>query len=119
MVPGSTLMYGSNFCIVTLRPRSTSSRPSDAAAMPFPREDTTPPVTKMYLVELGPVVIRPALDKRTSELPPAEDPLLCPPREVPARPAGSPQRSNRSTQPVVAPAVQLAQRRRAAAQPTG
>ena len=47
-------MYGSNFCIVTLSPRSTSSRPSDAAAMPFPREETTPPVTKMYLVAFGP-----------------------------------------------------------------
>src|SRR6266852_122053 len=50
-------MYGSNFCIVTLRPRSTSRRPSEAAAMPFPREETTPPVTKMYLVAFGPVVI--------------------------------------------------------------
>src|SRR3954447_13324896 len=50
-------MYGSNFCIVTFRPRSTSRRPSDAAAMPFPREETTPPVTKMYLVACGPEVI--------------------------------------------------------------
>ena len=43
-------MYGSNFIIVTRSPRSTSSRPSDAAAMPFPSDETTPPVTKMYLV---------------------------------------------------------------------
>src|SRR5690606_7646534 len=43
-------MYGSNFWIVTRRPRSTSSRPIDAAAMPFPRDDTTPPMMKMYLV---------------------------------------------------------------------
>src|SRR5512132_3866841 len=50
-------MYGSNFCIVTVRPRSTRSRPSDAAAMPFPREETTPPVTKMYLVALGELVM--------------------------------------------------------------
>src|SRR5918999_1606049 len=50
-------MYGSNFCIVTVSPRSTSSRPSDAAAMPFPREETTPPVTKMYLVAFGPEFI--------------------------------------------------------------
>ena len=50
-------MYGSNFCIVTLSPRSTSSLPKEAAAMPFPREETTPPVTKMYLVAFGPVVI--------------------------------------------------------------
>jgi len=52
MVPGSTLMYGSNFWIVTLSPRSASNRPRDAAAMPFPSELTTPPVTKMYFVEL-------------------------------------------------------------------
>src|SRR5579864_6704495 len=52
MVPGSTLMYGSNFWMVTLRPRSTRRRPNEAAAMPLPRELTTPPVTKMYLVEL-------------------------------------------------------------------
>src|SRR6184192_4381766 len=45
-------MYGSNFWIVTRRPRSTSSRPSEAAAMPFPSEETTPPVTKTYFVEL-------------------------------------------------------------------
>ena len=42
--------------------------------MPFPREDTTPPVTKMYLVAFGPVVIRPALEKRASGLLPVEDP---------------------------------------------
>ena len=36
--------------IVTRIPRSTSSRPSDAAAMPFPSDETTPPVTKMYRV---------------------------------------------------------------------
>src|SRR2546425_1933497 len=45
-------MYGSNFWIVTRRPRSTRRRPSEAAAMPLPRDDTTPPVTKMYFVEL-------------------------------------------------------------------
>ena len=46
-------MYGSNFSIETRSPRSTSSRPSDAAAMPLPSDETTPPVTKMYLVDLG------------------------------------------------------------------
>src|SRR3990172_6260962 len=50
MVPGSTLIYGSNFWMVTRSPRSTRRRPSDAAAMPFPREDTTPPVTNTNLV---------------------------------------------------------------------
>src|SRR5215208_7068430 len=43
-------MYGSNFWIVTDRPRETSSRPSEAAAMPFPSAETTPPVMKMKRV---------------------------------------------------------------------
>src|SRR5579864_2644542 len=49
MVPGSTLRYGSNFCSVTRSPRLSSRHPMDAAAMPLPRDETTPPVTKMYL----------------------------------------------------------------------
>src|SRR5580700_7414954 len=48
MVPGSTLRYGSHFCRVTLRPRLSSKQPMEAAATPFPREETTPPVTKIY-----------------------------------------------------------------------
>src|ERR671935_1360573 len=48
IVPGSTLMYGSNFWTWTLRPRAFSRRPSDAAVMPLPRDETTPPVTKTY-----------------------------------------------------------------------
>src|SRR5262249_52794733 len=48
IVPGSTLRYGSNFCNWTRRPRAFSSRPSDAATMPFPSAETTPPVTKTY-----------------------------------------------------------------------
>src|SRR5437588_770545 len=31
IVPGSTLMYGSNFCTRTLRPRAFRRRPSEAA----------------------------------------------------------------------------------------
>src|SRR5581483_1617299 len=50
IVPGSTFKYGSNFNMVTRSPRSTSKRPSEAAAIPFPREETTPPVTKMNRV---------------------------------------------------------------------
>src|SRR5690606_2093498 len=46
MVPGSTLMYGSSFIIVTRRPRASRMAAREAAAMPLPREDTTPPVTK-------------------------------------------------------------------------
>ncbi len=50
MVPASTLMYGSIFWRVTRKPRASSREPIDAAASPLPSEDTTPPVTKMYLV---------------------------------------------------------------------
>ena len=49
MVPGSTFRYGSNFCSVTFSPRLSSRHPIDAAAIPFPSEETTPPVTKIYL----------------------------------------------------------------------
>src|SRR3954447_14955449 len=48
IVPGSTLRYGSNFCSWTRRPRDFSRRPSDAATIPFPSADTTPPVTNTY-----------------------------------------------------------------------
>src|SRR2546430_7058564 len=50
IVPGSTFRYGSNFWSCTRRPRAFKSRPSDAATMPFPSAETTPPVTKMYFV---------------------------------------------------------------------
>src|ERR1039457_6262385 len=43
-------MYGSNFCSWTFSPRATSRRPIDAAAMPLPSEETTPPVIKMKRV---------------------------------------------------------------------
>src|SRR6267154_6622168 len=49
IVPGSTFRYGSNFCSVTRSPRLSSRHPIDAAAMPLPRDETTPPVTNMYL----------------------------------------------------------------------
>src|SRR6266404_5023534 len=45
MVPGSTLMYGSSLTIAILRPRASRIAPREAAAMPLPNEDTTPPVT--------------------------------------------------------------------------
>src|ERR1700684_3341396 len=60
MVPGSTFRYGSHFGRVTLRPRLSSKQPIEAAATPLPREETTPPVTKMYF---GPV-------RKVSEIPP-------------------------------------------------
>src|SRR5215475_12481416 len=49
IVPGSTLRYGSNFWSWTRNPRALSRRPSEAATIPFPRAETTPPVTKTYL----------------------------------------------------------------------
>src|SRR6478735_4275055 len=61
MVPGSTLMYGSNFCSCTSSPRATSSRPIEAAAMPLPSEETTPPVMKMNRVSPGAIDLTPSL----------------------------------------------------------
>ena len=46
-------MYGSNFCSPTVSPRETSRRPIEAAAIPLPSEDTTPPVMKMKPVSFG------------------------------------------------------------------
>src|SRR3954468_23308253 len=42
-------MYGSSLMQVTLRPRASSRQPIEDAARPFPKLDTTPPVTKIYL----------------------------------------------------------------------
>src|SRR5437016_12796927 len=48
MVPGSTFRYGSSFWRETVRWRAFRMFPIDAAVMPLPREETTPPVTKTY-----------------------------------------------------------------------
>src|SRR5213078_548905 len=48
IVPGSTFRYGSNFWSWTRSPRAFSRRPSEAATIPFPSAETTPPVTKTY-----------------------------------------------------------------------
>src|ERR1700677_2836199 len=50
IVPGSILMYGSILSSVTLKPRASSSAPSDAAASPLPSDETTPPLTNINLV---------------------------------------------------------------------
>src|SRR6476620_1790916 len=50
IVPGSTLRYGSSFCMVTCRPRAVSNCPRLDAVSPLPSEETTPPVTKRCLV---------------------------------------------------------------------
>src|SRR5436190_12419956 len=73
IVPGSTLMYGSNFCTRTFSPRALSRRPSEAAVMPLPSDETTPPVTNTYFADVG-VVTRispdpcPCDDSRASTL---------------------------------------------------
>src|ERR1700745_2800105 len=43
-------MYGSSLMLVTRMLRDSRIAAREAAAMPFPREETTPPVTKTYLV---------------------------------------------------------------------
>src|SRR5512139_246352 len=50
IVPGSTLRYGSSFCMVTRSPRALSRFPRLEAVRPLPREEATPPVTKTCLV---------------------------------------------------------------------
>src|SRR5438876_8797276 len=42
-------MYGSSLRTATEMPRLLSSRPSEATVMPLPTDETTPPLTKMYL----------------------------------------------------------------------
>src|SRR3954462_7143277 len=76
--------------------------------MPFPREDTTPPGTKRYFVELGLCAISPALDKRASELPPAEDLRWYQSRAAPPLLTGPPRWSTRYATPATAPAVRPA-----------
>jgi len=36
--------------MVTFKPRASRIAANEAAAIPLPRDDTTPPVTKIYLV---------------------------------------------------------------------
>src|ERR1035437_2499786 len=52
MVPGSTFRYGSNFIMLTRRPRLSSRQPMEAAARPLPKLDTTQPVTKTYFADI-------------------------------------------------------------------
>src|ERR1700722_12506281 len=49
MVPGSTFREGWHFWRVTLSRRLSSRQAMGGAATPFPREETTPPVTNTYL----------------------------------------------------------------------
>jgi hypothetical protein len=43
-------MYGSSLRRVTLIPRVSSIEAKEAEAIPLPKEDTTPPVIKIYFV---------------------------------------------------------------------
>ena len=43
-------MYGSTLIKEIERPLDSNSAPIEAAAIPFPKEETTPPVMKIYLV---------------------------------------------------------------------
>ena len=43
-------MYGSTLIKETDSPLYSKRAPKDAAAIPFPSDETTPPVIKMYLV---------------------------------------------------------------------
>src|SRR5512139_129659 len=90
MVPGSTLMYGSSFTRVTLRPRASRMAPSEAAAMPFPSEETTPPVTQMNLV-MGATVAGEA--RREDSL--SERPLSGHRKSPSAQPSGRPSAGDR------------------------
>src|SRR5258708_22179500 len=53
MVPGSTFRYGSNFMGLRYSARLSRRRRVEAEASPFPREDTTPPVTKRYFADMS------------------------------------------------------------------
>src|SRR5690349_15112967 len=63
-------MYGSSLTTPTFRPRAFSRRPRDAAVMPLPSDETTPPVMNTYRV-------------RPSTAPPSSNV----PDMVPSRPA--------------------------------
>ena len=54
-MPGSTLRYGSSFWRVTEMERLLRMVPIEAAVIPLPSEETTPPVTKTYLDNLDPL----------------------------------------------------------------
>ena len=43
-------MYGSSFVMVTFKPRASKIAASEEAAMPLPKDDTTPPVINMNFV---------------------------------------------------------------------
>src|ERR1700722_17919650 len=102
MVPGSTFKYGSNFCSDTRSPRLSSRQPMEAAAMPFPSDETPPPVTKMYLAMDIPLSASSKMVQRVPTL--APDPPECRPPTIHIRfpPRGH---DGRSRSPAIVPAV--------------
>jgi hypothetical protein len=43
-------MYGSSLIMLIVNPRASSIAPRQAEVIPFPKEETTPPVIKTYEV---------------------------------------------------------------------
>jgi hypothetical protein len=48
IVPGSTLNRGQIFAGQLYKPIDLSNNPMEAVAIPFPKEESTPPTTKIY-----------------------------------------------------------------------
>src|SRR4051794_21947455 len=74
-------MYGSNFWSVTLKPRVSSRAPMEAAAIPLPSPDTTPPAMKMYFVLM---MSSPPFDSTAACRQPAAEKILTPGRRLSA-----------------------------------
>src|SRR5690348_15057555 len=101
--------------MVTRRPRSTSNRPREAAAMPLPREETTPPVTKMYFVEL--TDSPPSIGATTASRR-CEDRRRCPPPGLPHRQTTRRRSAPHATAAAAARAAPSAPRAPAPTEPT-
>jgi hypothetical protein len=70
MVPGSTLMYGSSFMMVTRMPRASSRAPMAAEERPLPSDESTPPVTKMNFFRMpSPEIVPTRAGDRLRSLP--------------------------------------------------
>src|SRR5688572_30826272 len=92
-------MYGSSFIIVTRRPRASRMAAREAAAMPLPSEETTPPVTKIRRVMGRPAAGKPhftgwrpaprAGPRERAKKPPGGAPGGSSPRRI-GQPAGLP-----------------------------
>src|SRR6185295_10451786 len=62
-------MYGSSLRNVIFNPRLSSRLPIEAEASPFPKEETTPPVTKMNLLIVAPILSDRVILTRMAPLP--------------------------------------------------